>query len=184
MGKKLLITLPGVSAPENIQLVYRSSEVYPLVFQYYIDKADASLGRARDTGFRRNQGHIENGPRIRFLQRPSQSGLPAPSTTLDRLILTYKADVAASRGTIDDLKAAIGFLRSAGKLTTDKAQEELVAQKIAAHEATIKALEEQAAAELAATEAESESVAAEQAEDTPEATEKSETPPEPGAEQH
>ncbi|WP_319409304.1 histone H1-like repetitive region-containing protein [uncultured Desulfosarcina sp.] len=183
MGKKLLITLPGVSAPENIQLVYRSSEVYPLVFQYYIDKADALLDVPGIPDFEGIKATLKTA-----LEYGSSSALRKVAyqrlDNIDRLILTYKADVAASRGTIDDLKAAIGFLRSAGKLTTDKAQEELVAQKIAAHEATIKALEEQAAAELAATEAESESVAAEQAEDTPEATEKSETPPEPGAEQH
>jgi hypothetical protein len=184
MGKKLLITLPGVSAPEDTQRVYRSSEVYPLVFQYYIDKADALLDVPGIPDFEGIKATLKTA-----LEYGSSNALRKVAyqrlDNIDRLILTYKADVAASRGTIDDLKAAIGFLRAADKLTADRTQEELVAQKIAAHEATIAALEEQAAAEQAAAEIESGAAAAEQAENTPEAAEKSgEPPPEPGTEQH
>ena len=35
---------------------------------------------------------------------------------IDYLILVYKADVAASRGSIDDLNAAIDFLEDADKI--------------------------------------------------------------------
>ena len=102
---------------------------------------------------------------------------------IDRLILTYKADVAASRGTIDGLKAAIGFLNAAEKLTTDKVQEELVARTIAAHEAAITALEEQAAAERAADEAKAEAATTQQTEDKPEDEGSGENPP-PAGDQH
>jgi hypothetical protein len=91
---------------------------------------------------------------------------------IDRLILSYKADVAASRRTIDDLQAAIGFLKGADQLTTDPAQKSLIAQKIAAHEAAIADLQEQAAAEQADAEqadAEAETAAAEAVKAEPEA---------------
>ena len=109
---------------------------------------------------------------------------------IDRLILTYKADVAASRGTIDDLTAAVGFLQEADKLTTDETQEALIAQKILAHETAIDALEEQAAAEQAAAEqAVAEAEEAQQAEaaadQQPETeSQDSEAAPETDAEDH
>ena len=103
------------------------------------------------------------------------------------MILSYKAEVAASRGTLDDLNAAIGFLNAADKLTSDKAQSELIARTIATHKASISALEEQAAAEqaAAAAEAELEAITAEQAEDMPEeAAEESAKAEATDAEQH
>jgi predicted nucleotidyltransferase len=93
---------------------------------------------------------------------------------IDRLILLYKADVAASRGTQASLTAAIEFLRDADQLTSDPTQEALIAQKISDHEASIAALEEQAAAEQAAAEAEAE--AAQQAEAVTAAAEAEEKP--------
>ena len=184
MGKKLLIALPGFSAPEDIQLTYRSSEVYPLVFRYYIDKADALLDVPGIPDFEGIKATLKTA-----LEYGATSSLRTVAyqrlDNLDRLILTYKADVAASRGTIDDLKAAIGFLQAADKLTSDKAQEELVAQKIAAHRSTISALEEQAAAEQAAKETVDEAAAsAEKAEDSSKAAENSDEAAEPGTDDH
>jgi hypothetical protein len=184
MGKKLLIALPGVSAPEDIQSTYRSGEVYPLVFQYYIDKADALLDVPGIPDFEGIKATLNTA-----LEYGATGSLRTVAyqrlDNLDRLILTYKADVAASRGTIDDLKAAIGFLQAADKLTTDKAQEELVAQKIAAHKSTITALEEQAAVEQAAKENVEEAAApADKAEDTANAAESSGKAAEPGTNEH
>ena len=163
LGKKMLIALPGVPAPEDSKDTYRSKDVYPLVFAYYIDKADALLDVPGIPDFEGIKTTLKTA-----LEYGSSSALRdtayARLDNIDRLILTYKADVAASRGTIEDLTSAIGFLKDADKLTTDKAQEEINAQKIAAHLATITMLEEQAAAaeaeaEQAAAEAEAEQAA-------------------------
>ncbi|WP_197904704.1 histone H1-like repetitive region-containing protein [Desulfosarcina alkanivorans] len=168
LGKKMLIALPGVPAPEDLKGTYRSDDVYPLVFAYYIDKADALLDVPGIPDFEGIKATLKTA-----LEYGSTSALRDAAyvrlDNIDRLILTYKADVAASRGTIEDLTAAIGFLKDADKLTTDKAQEEINAQKIAAHLATITMLEEQAAAaeaeaEQAAADAEAEAEAARQAE--------------------
>jgi colicin import membrane protein len=186
MGKKMLIALPGVPAPADMKATYRSGDVYPLVFQYYIDKADALLDVPGIPDFEGIKATLKTA-----LEYATSSTLRTVAyqrlDNIDRLILTYKADVAASRGTLDDLDAAIGFLNAADKLTTDPAQSELIARTIAAHEASIAAMEEQAAAEQAAAAAEAESDArtAEQAEDAPEeAAEGSTKAEEPKAEQH
>ncbi|MBC2712921.1 MAG: hypothetical protein HGJ94_18595 [Desulfosarcina sp.] len=195
MGKKMVIALPGVLAPEDLKDVYSADDVYPLAFQYFLDKADALLGVPGIPDFKGIKATLKTA-----LEYGSTNTLRTVAydrlDNIDRLILTYKADVAASRGTIDDLDSAIGFLKDADKLTTDRVQEEMIAQKITAHEAAITALEEQAAAEQAVAEAEAEAerqaeavvaeqaeaVVAEQAEAASEAPEGSEETPEPGTE--
>ena len=201
LGKKKLIALPNVPAPDAIKDVYRSEEVYPLAFQYYIDKADAMLDVPGIPDFESIKETLKTA-----LAYGSTDGLRrqayARLDNIDRLILTYKADVAASRGTIDDLEAAIDYLEKAENLTSDELQKEMIAQKITAHEATIQQLEEQAAAEAAAAEAaeaapepaaeqpeaEAEAPAAEEAEEpekvaeAPEAAPAPEPQPEPEAE--
>ncbi|HSO19094.1 MAG TPA: hypothetical protein VLT88_06535, partial [Desulfosarcina sp.] len=152
LGKKKVIALPGVPVPADLKDTYRSGEVYPLIFQYYVDKADALLDVPGIPDFEGIKATLKNALEYgstRDLRQLAYERLD----NIDRLILTYKADVAASRGTIADLEAAIGFLEDADKLTTDKGQEEMIAQKIAAHQAAIAVLEEQAAAEQAALEA-------------------------------
>ncbi|MGA6924220.1 MAG: hypothetical protein WBY88_00985, partial [Desulfosarcina sp.] len=109
---------------------------------------------------------------------------------IDRLILVYKADVAASRGTIDDLTSAVAYLKHADKLTKDPTQEEMIARKIASHEAAIVTLKERAAAEKAASEAQAEAaqqaqtVAEQQIEAKPALPVPSEAPAQQEAGQH
>jgi hypothetical protein len=160
LGKKMVIALPGVPAPEGPKDEYSSDEVYPLVFQHFIDKADALLD-------------VPGIPDFEGIKATLKTALGYGSTTdlravayarldnIDRMILLYKADVAASKGTIDGLRSAIGFLKDADKLTTDEALAGVIDQKIASHEAAITVLEEQAEAELAAAEAEAEASQAE-----------------------
>jgi colicin import membrane protein len=186
LGKKMLIALPGVPAPEDLKDTYSSGDVYPLIFDYYVEKADALLDVPGIPDFEGIKSTLKIA-----LQYGSTNTLRDAAykrlDNIDRLILTYKADVAASKGTVKGLQAAIGFLTDADKLTTDKAQEALNAQKIADHEAAIAKLEEAAAAQLAAAAAETEAEAAQQADavtgpQAAEAPEGSEKTPEAAAE--
>jgi hypothetical protein len=185
LGKKMVIALPGVPAPEPFEAVYSADDVYPIVFQHYIDKADTLLDVPGIPDFDGIKATLKTA-----LEYGSTSSLRTIAynrlDNIDRLILTYKAEVAASRGTIDDLKAAVGFLTDADQLTTDEAQQALNAQKIAAHEAAIAKLEEEAAAQQAEAEAEAaqqaEQEAAQQAGEETQAPENSEKTPEATAE--
>ncbi len=40
MGEKLLISLPGVQQPAKAKDIYSQTDVYPLIFNYYVEKAD------------------------------------------------------------------------------------------------------------------------------------------------
>jgi hypothetical protein len=146
------------------------------VFQYFIDKADALLDVPGIPDFEGIKATLKTA-----LGYGSTNDLRAVAyarlDNIDRLILTYKADVAASKETVDGLKSAIGFLKDADKLTKDEALAGVIAQTIASHEAAITALEEQAAAEQAAAEAEAEAAQAE-AEALPQAEEAAAPPDE------
>ena len=159
LGTKKLVALPGIPAPETIKDVYGSGDVYPLIFKFYVNEADARLKGADTPDFEAIKETLKTA-----LEYGSTKELRAVAfarlDNIDRLILTYKADVAASRGTIDDLTAAIGYLEEISNLTADEAQKESIAQTIASHEALIQALEEQAAAEKAAAEKAAEEKAA------------------------
>ncbi len=163
LGKKQVISLAGVPVPEKMKAVYRSGDVFPLIFQYYIDQADGML-------------KVDGTPDFDTIKKTLKTSLEYGSTSdlrdlayarldnIDRLVLTYKAQVAASRGTIEDLTAAIGFLEEISNLTDDDSQKEIIAQKIADHKVLIQELEEKAAAEKAAAEkAAAEKAAAEKA---------------------
>jgi hypothetical protein len=42
-GEKQLISLAGIKAPETVQKVYSKNDVYPIIFSYFLNKADAFL---------------------------------------------------------------------------------------------------------------------------------------------
>ena len=174
LGKKKLLALPGVAVPEELKEAYSSDEVYPLAFQYYIDKADALLDVPGIPDFEAIKATLKIA-----LEYGSSSALRDVAyqrlDNIDRLILDYKADVAASRGTIEGLTAAIGFLKEADKLTRDEVLEERITQKIAAHEAAIAVLEEQAEVEAEAARLAEEAAAEEAAAQEEQAAAEAET---------
>ena len=43
MSQELFIILPGAEAPQSIKDVYLKKEAFPLIFNYYVNKADALL---------------------------------------------------------------------------------------------------------------------------------------------
>ncbi|UCD32087.1 MAG: hypothetical protein JSV38_15220, partial [Desulfobacterales bacterium] len=59
---------------------------------------------------------------------------------IDRVILYYKADVAASKGSIASLEAAVGFLDQATALGPDEIESELIEKKKQAIQDLIKNL--------------------------------------------
>jgi colicin import membrane protein len=158
LGKQMVIALPGIPLPESIKDVYSKADVYPLAFQFYLDKADALLQAPGIPDFEGIKSELKTA-----LAYGSNKELRALAydriDNIDRLILVHKADVFASRGTLEDIESAIDYLKDAEKLTRDDAQAAMIGQKIERLKAGITALEEQAAAEAAAAEAETEAEA-------------------------
>ncbi|MBW2410116.1 MAG: hypothetical protein JRF72_09990 [Deltaproteobacteria bacterium] len=127
-GKKRLIIMPGVEPPQKIKSIYTREEVYPLIFTYYIDKADALI-------------HIMGMPDFIGIKTYLNRALTFATTDdhrkavhlrlnrIDRAILYYKADVAASKGTRNGLEVAIEFLDQTASLEPDDIEAELIEKK-------------------------------------------------------
>jgi hypothetical protein len=166
LGEELMFSLPGVQMPEDVKPVYGKKEVYPLVFKYYIDKADALLQVEGLPDFEGIKAYVKKALAFSVSDKMRQLGV-ARLNNIDRLILIFKADVAASRATLDDLQAAMGYLKEADAISRDAADEALIKEKMKTVSEAMTALEtseaEKAAAEKAAAPGPQETAAPEKA---------------------
>jgi hypothetical protein len=162
MGEKLLLTLPGVSAPEPLAEVYAKRDVYPLIFNYYLDKADSLLAAAELPDFEEIKNQV-NKARKYAATVAMKDVARARLDKIDRLILLYKADVAITKGTREALEDATAFLKEADRLSAETVDEDLIAAKLIQVQEMLTALEAQEAAAAQAAEAEAEAEATEEA---------------------
>jgi hypothetical protein len=127
-GKKRLVSMPGVSPPEVTKPSYSRDEVYPLIFSYYIDKADALIDMPGLPDFVGIKFYLNRA--MSFATTDDQrKTVQARLNNMDRKILFYKADVAASKGSVAGLEAAMDYLNRASKLNPDEIERELIEKK-------------------------------------------------------
>ncbi len=127
-GKKRILIMPGVQKPAEIKAVYTKEAVFPLAFNFYLSKADALMAVAGMPDFVGIKSYLN-----RALSFATTEGLRqkahARINQIDRMILFYKADVAATRGTAAGLKAALDYLDQAATLNPDEIETELIQKK-------------------------------------------------------
>jgi hypothetical protein len=147
MGEKLLISLPGVQPPAKIKDAYSKTDVFPLIFNYYVEKADTLLKVPGLPDFQGIKTYI-NKAMPYALTPKSKDIVYSRLNDIDLMILLYKADVATGKATLADLNEAKGFLTEASKLDIDNLKLNLVHQKIDAVDKKIASLkaEQKAAA--------------------------------------
>jgi hypothetical protein len=139
MGEKLLISLPGVQAPEKAKDIYSKTDVYPIIFNYYVEKADTLLKVPGLPDFEGIKTYINKASP--YAVTPASKDIVFRRlSNIDLMILLYKADVAASKSTLSDLKEAKGYLSEASRLDIDDIQLDLIHQKIAVVDKHIAAL--------------------------------------------
>jgi hypothetical protein len=150
-GSRMLISLPGVVYTEPVKAIYTKDDVFPLIFNYYIEKADTLLDVPGLPDFEGVKSYLEQA-----LAYSSTAELTAIASSrinnIDLLVLQYKADVAASKDTIEGLESSLRYLKEASDFDMDQLQKRRVDRKISDVSARLKALEAQAAAEKEATE--------------------------------
>jgi hypothetical protein len=144
MGEELLIMLPGVQPPETIKDVYSKADVYPLISNYYVEKADMLLQVPGMPDFEDIRAYLNAAMSYATSDEVNQIA-QARLNNLDLVILMYKADVAASKETVADLEDAKGYLAEAARLDVDVLKLDLVAQKVAAIDDTLAKLKAEAA---------------------------------------
>ena len=146
MGEELLITLPGVQLPETIKDVYSKKDVFPLISNYYVEKADTLLEVPGIPDFEGIKGYLNKALSYAGTSASTEAAYNRLNN-IELMVLFYKADVAAGKATISDLKDAKRYLNEAEKLSTDDLQADMIDQKIDAADkqiATLKAKEKEA----------------------------------------
>ena len=158
LGEKHFITLPGVKAPEVSKEFFSRKEVYPLIFGYYLEKADNLLQSEGLPDFEGIKAYLEKA--LAFAtDNQMRSEVYRRIDNIDRIVLMYKAEVAMSKDTPESLEEALEYLQEAKTLAEDEDHKNLIQKRIERVKERLAALEAEAKAEAeaeaAAEEAES-----------------------------
>jgi hypothetical protein len=127
-GKKRILIMPGVQIPPEIKDVYPQQEVYPLAFKFYVSKADALMEVPGMPDFVGIKSYLNKALSFATTEELQQAA-HARINHIDRLILLYKADVAAIKGSRSGLEAALDYLEQAARLNPDEIESELIQKK-------------------------------------------------------
>ena len=135
-GKKRVVIMPGVMPPEEIKPLYTQQEVYPLIFNHYIEKSDALIHAPGVFDFTDIKIYLN---RALSFATTEEHRVAAQTrlNRIDRVILYYKAEVAGAKGSMASLEAAIDFLDQATALQPDNIEAELINKKKQAFEELI-----------------------------------------------
>ncbi|RJQ70965.1 MAG: hypothetical protein C4519_20400 [Desulfobacteraceae bacterium] len=129
-GQRTMVILHGVRPEAPVKPFYRRQEVYPMVFAYYLNKADALLEIEGLPDYQSIGDYLQRADRYALNSQMRQT-VNIRRNKIRSLSLLYKADVEAGRGTAESLQSALQSLGQARQLTADPAQSALIEQKIA-----------------------------------------------------
>jgi hypothetical protein len=127
-GKKRILIMPGVQMPAEIKDVYAKQDVYPLAFKFYVSKADVIMEVPGMPDFVGIKSYLNRALSFATTEELHQTA-HARINQIDRLILLYKADVAAIKGTPSGLETALDYLEQAAELNPDEIETELIQKK-------------------------------------------------------
>jgi len=129
MGEDVLARLTGVAAPENIKDVYTAEEVLPLAFGYFVDQADGLLNAKGIPDLKAIKDTLDKA--LSFaLTKDENEIVQYRLNSMERHLMQYRANVAASRGTPQDVTMAIGILSEALKMNMDEQQKGMIQSRI------------------------------------------------------
>jgi hypothetical protein len=138
-GKKRILIMPGVQVPQKIKDVYAKEEVYPMAFNFYVSKADALMEVPGMPDFVGIKSYLNRALSFATTEELRQTA-HVRINQIDRMILFYKADVAAIKGTRKGLEAALDYLDQVTKLDPDDIEAELIKKKKASIRELLKTL--------------------------------------------
>jgi hypothetical protein len=129
MGKVKILILPGAQAPTHVKDIYNKNEINAIAFNYYIDRADMLLEAPDMPDFSGIKRYLKMALSHGVTDEMRRTAFKRLNT-IDMMIYLYKADVAASKGTLADFKKALEYMEKAAGLELDAAQSDLVNKKI------------------------------------------------------
>jgi hypothetical protein len=148
-GSSLLISLPGEKHKAPVKQVYSQKDVFPLIYDYYRDKAATLMEVKGMPDFETEKAYLKKALCYSSTSQ-EKAAVTARINSIDLMVLMSKADATISRDTVDSLETALQHLGQAAKLDLEDFQEEQVKRKT---ELTQKLLKEQKQQETEAKEA-------------------------------
>ncbi|MGD8740113.1 MAG: hypothetical protein PVG34_07345 [Desulfobacterales bacterium] len=139
--KKRILIMPGVQMPAKIKDAYTKEDVYALAFKFYISKADTLMEVPGMPDFVGIKSYLNRALSFATTDDLRQTA-HARINQIDRLILLYKADVAAIKGTLSGFETALDYLNQAANLNPDEIETELIQKKKASIRELIDMLKE------------------------------------------
>jgi colicin import membrane protein len=140
LGKELFISMPGAQPPSPEKKVYSREEIFPYITRYYIDKADQVLEEPGLPDFDIIRNYL-NKSLSYAITDDLQNEASVRLNRIERMVLLYKADIAASKDSVAELKTALEFLKRSSTLGPDTIESELIKQKIESVRKRITAIE-------------------------------------------
>jgi colicin import membrane protein len=129
MGEEVLARLTGVTPPEHIKDVYKAEEVMPLAFAYFVDQADGLLYTKGIPDLKAIKDTLDRA--LTFsLTKNEREIVNYRLNSMEKHLLQYRANIAASKGTPEDLSIAIGILTDVLKLDMDEQQKSMIQSRI------------------------------------------------------
>ena len=129
-GRKFVAVLHGVRSDEPLKSSYRRQEVYPMIFSYYIERADGLLEVDGLPDFQAIHDYLQRAGGF-AINTEMHNAVEVRRKNIQRLSLLYKADLDISRGTTESLQAALQSLKQARQLTSDPMLFQIIDQRIA-----------------------------------------------------
>jgi hypothetical protein len=126
---RFFMVLHGVQLDQEVKAVYSRSDVYPMIFDYYLEKADTLLEVPGLPDFEGIKGYLYQA-RSYAITPETKNKVKGRLNSIERMILLYKADVAVSKNSEDSLKAALKDLQKASGLVANPTQQQEIDQKI------------------------------------------------------
>lgn len=136
IGKETVLHLEGMEMPSPVQDAYSKEEVYPMAFRYFQGKADGLLNDPGGPDFSKIKGYLHQAASY----APTgalRNGVQARLKGIDFVVLLHRADIALTKGTLPDLRAARGYLDKAACYASSPYQREQLAKTRAVLEMAI-----------------------------------------------
>lgn len=127
--KQFFMVLHGVQLDQDVKAVYSRSDVYPMIFDYFLEKADTLLEVPGLPDFEGIKGYLYQAQSYAITPEMKDK-VNGRLNSIERMILLYKADVAISKNTKDSLKAALQNLQKASGLVANPTQQQEIDEKI------------------------------------------------------
>ena len=120
--------MPGVPISQQIKDVYVKEDVYPMAFNFYVSKAAALMEVPGMPDFVGIKSYLNRALSFATTEELRQTA-HVRINQIDRMILFYKADVAATKGTRSGLEAALVYLDQIATLEPDDIETDLIEKK-------------------------------------------------------